>query len=174
MASFKNGFATCRRVLLICLTFPPPNKMRRARCQVIWLRWLAARTGQRRSPFDAPIQTQMARTPRQRYAFLVSPAIVLPPPLDANAAPVPVSNLRLLINTSTPFSASRTLAQRKNRAYMSYNLVFCAVLSAMWVCLMRASILRYSRFLLLSFSLSWLALYGGLPMMTLIFCCSAA
>ena len=33
---------------------------------------------------------------------------------------------------------------------------------------MRLSISGYSRFLLFSFSLSWLALYGGLPMMTLI------
>ena len=33
---------------------------------------------------------------------------------------------------------------------------------------MRLSICGYSRFLLLSFSLGWLALYGGLPMMTLI------
>ena len=32
---------------------------------------------------------------------------------------------------------------------------------------MRRSISGYSRFLLLSFSFCWLALYGGLPMMTL-------
>ena len=33
---------------------------------------------------------------------------------------------------------------------------------------MRSSISGYSRFLLLSFSFGWLALYGGLPMTTLI------
>jgi hypothetical protein len=34
---------------------------------------------------------------------------------------------------------------------------------------MRLSIAAYSRFLLLSFSFCWLALYGGLPIITLIF-----
>ena len=57
-------------------------------------------------------------------------------------------------------------AHRMNRLYMSYCLVFCAPLEATYVSLMRRSISGYSRFLLLSFC--WLALYGGLPMITLI------
>ena len=39
--------------------------------------------------------------------------------------------LRLVTKASTPFSSSRSAAQRKKRAYMSYSLVFCAVLAAM-------------------------------------------
>ncbi len=39
--------------------------------------------------------------------------------------------LRLVTNARMPFSSSRSAAQRKKRAYMSYTLVFCAVLSAM-------------------------------------------
>jgi hypothetical protein len=41
------------------------------------------------------------------------------------------TKLRFVTKVSTPSAASRSLAQRKKRAYMSYSLVFCAVLSWM-------------------------------------------